>query len=147
MSNPHSDSADPAGLSHEEKLSVIFAQMILQQSNLAMMLLGKMPHPQTGRTVQDIEGARMFIDQMEMLEAKTKGNLSPEEEALLKQSLMSLRLAFVEAVESPAPTEPAPSSETAGQPEKSAAAGSENKPAPEAAGSDADSKKKFSKKY
>ncbi len=30
--------------------------------------------------MQDFEAAKMFIDQLEMLEAKTKGNLTPEEE-------------------------------------------------------------------
>ena len=75
--------------------------MVMQQSNLAMMLLGKVPHPESGQTVRDLDGAKLFIDQLEMLEDKTKGNLTHHEEGLLKQSLMALRLAFVEAVESP----------------------------------------------
>jgi hypothetical protein len=146
MSNPQSGSKGPAHVDRAEIYSALFAQMILQQSNLAMMLLGKMPHPQTGKAVQDIEGAKMFIDQLEMLEVKTKGNLSPDEEALLKHSLMSLRLAFVEAVESPAPAEPAAASEPAGRTGEAPAAASERKPE-EAGDSDADSKKKFSKRY
>src|SRR5207237_8838946 len=44
-------------------------------------------------------GGELFIDLLEMLEAKTKGNLSQEESALLKQTLMTLRMSFVEAVE------------------------------------------------
>ena len=132
----------------EEIQSARFAQMVLQQANLAMMLLGKAPHPQTGETVQDIEGARMFIDQLEMLEVKTKGNLSKEESLLLKQSLMSLQLAFVEAVESPAPAPAGAAPATPDQPPAEAAAGAVGeKPAPAPGIAGEDSRKKFSKKY
>src|SRR3954466_13935754 len=93
------------GISREEMMSALFAQLVMQQSNMAMLLLGKVPHPQTDEKVRDIEAARLFIDQLEMLEAKTKGILNKQEEQLLKQSLMSLRMAFVEAVEPPDPTE------------------------------------------
>ena len=44
----------------------------------------------------------MFIDQLEMLEAKTKGNLNRQEDGLLKQALAALHMAFVEAVDAPA---------------------------------------------
>src|ERR1041385_7084509 len=93
-------------VSREEILAAMFAQMVLQQANMAMMLMGKVPHPQTGERVVDLEGAQMLIDQLEMLEAKTKGNLGKEEQNLLKQSLMSVRMAFVEAVRSPAAPPP-----------------------------------------
>ena len=125
--------------SREEMMSALFGHMVVQQSNMALMLMGNMPHPQSGQTVRDLDAAKLFIDQLEMLEAKTKGNLSKEEEKLLKQSLMNLRLAFVEAVEK-APEEPKPADPTkapgkAGGSEPSQAAPSE------------ESHKKFSKKY
>jgi hypothetical protein len=128
------------GISRSEMLSALFAQLVIQQSNMAMLLMGKVPHPQSGEIVRDIEAARLFIDQLEMLEAKTKGNLSKEEEHLLKQSLMSLRMAFVDAVESPA-------AETTKQTEEVAPAAEnqiEGQPAPAA---EDESKKKFTKKY
>jgi hypothetical protein len=127
----------------EEALTALFAQMVLQLANLAMLLLGKTPHPQSGQRMRDLEGARLFIDQLEMIEAKTKGNLSRDETALLKQTLMSLHLAYVEAVESPASPAPA----EPGSPGPSAApepAAASPAPGEEA---DAESKKKFSKKY
>jgi hypothetical protein len=89
---------NPQDLSREELMSMLFAEMVVQQTNMAMIFLGKAPHPQTGKTHQNLDTARMFIDQLEMLEIKTKGNLSKEEETLLKQSLSHLRLAYVEAV-------------------------------------------------
>ena len=81
-----------ANATREEILSALFANMIIQQADMALMLLGKAPHPQTGQIVQDFEAAKMFIDQLEMLEAKTKGNLNKEETKLLQQSLTALRL-------------------------------------------------------
>ena len=83
-------------------MSSLFVGMVVQQTNMALMLLGRMPHPETGQTMQDIESAKLFIDQLEMLEGKTRGNLDKQEDKLLKQSLTALRLAFVEAVESQA---------------------------------------------
>src|SRR4051812_10157466 len=101
MSDATMPGQDLGSISREEMMSALFAQLVMQQTNMAMLLMGKVPHPQTGQTVRDIEASRLFIDQLEMLEAKTKGNLTKEEEQLLKQSLMSLRMAFVQAVESP----------------------------------------------
>src|SRR5215475_4943183 len=85
----------------DEMMSALFAHLVMQQSNMAMMLMGKTPHPQSGEAVRDLESAKLFIDLLEMLEAKTKGNLTKEEQSLLKQSLMAVRMGFVEAVESP----------------------------------------------
>jgi hypothetical protein len=146
----HSDSGDPlAHASREEIMSALFANMVVQQTNLAMMMLGRVAHPETGQFIQDVETARMFIDQLEMLEVKTKGNLTKEEEGLLKQGLTALRMAFVEAVESPAAGQPRPS---AGGPAPAPPAGpaepkTQSTPAPAASAAEEESRKKFSKKY
>ena len=133
-------------------MTAMFASLVMQQTNMASIFLGLAPHPQTGRMARDLEHAKYFIDQLEMLEEKTRGNLDKREEALLKQSLTSLRLAFVEAVSKPAE----PGGEAGAEKEKSAAASAAAEPAgpppkPEAAGSVApaaeDSRKKFTKKY
>jgi hypothetical protein len=127
-------------ISKADMMSALFAQLVIQQSNMAMLLLGKVPHPQTGETVRDIEAAQLFIDQLEMLETKTKGNLSKEEEQLLKQSLMSLRMAYVDAVQSPAPEKKTPEAVKAPEQGKTVEASAE-------APADEESKKKFTKKY
>jgi hypothetical protein len=128
--------------------SALFAQMVMHQSSMAMMLLGKTPHPQTGHVACDLEAAKFFIDQLEMLEFKTKGNLNQEEARLLKQSLMSLRMAFVESVNSsPAPADdrrqesPPPSGATSNAEPGTPA------PGPAAAPTEEESRKKFTKKY
>ena len=125
-----------------DTLSARFAHLVVQQSSMAMMLLGKSPHPETGQTVRDLDAARFFIDQLEMLEHKTKGNLTQEEATLLKQSLMSLRLAFVESVNSPPPAQAG--AEPAGA---AASPAPDAGPKPAAAPSESESHKKFTKKY
>ena len=122
-------------LSREEMLSVLFAEMVVQQTNMAMIFLGKAPHPQTGKTERRLETARVFIDQLEMLEVKTKGNLTKDEETLLKQSLGHLRLAYVEAVNE--------DEKGGAKPE----AASPPAPAPEAAAVEDEPRKRFTKKY
>jgi hypothetical protein len=104
MSNSPTQSEHGAG--PDQMMSALFASMVMQNTNMALIFLGQAPNPQTGQTAQDLEHARYFIDQLEMLAVKTKGNLDKQEEALLKQSLTHLRLAFVEAVEHPPKTEP-----------------------------------------
>ena len=120
----------------------------MQQSSMARMLLGKTAHPETGQIVRDLEAARFFIDQLEMLEHKTKGNLSQEEVALLKQSLMSLRMAFVESVNSPPPP-PEPRVEQGTPPAEAGPTGEPNQPtaAPATAPDEDEHRKKFTKKY
>ncbi len=61
------------------------------------LFLGQVPHPQTGRPEINLEVGRMFIDQLEMIAEKTKGNLTEDEDEMLKGTLTELRLAFVRA--------------------------------------------------
>jgi len=130
----------------DEMMTALFAHLVMQQSNLAMMLMGKAPHPETGQRVRDLECAKLFIDLLEMLEAKTKGNLTKEEQNLLKQTLTAVRMGFVEAVESPsAQSEPNPKEEQSVEGAKSEADKASSlegaTPAQE------ESHKKFTKKY
>jgi len=147
MNNPdHPEEAAAGG--EKELMSAMFASLVIQQTNMASIFLGLAPHPQTGQISQDLEHAKYFIDQLEMLEAKTRGNLDKHEEGLLRQSLTHLRLAFVEAASKPA-TPPAGGEKSAAP----AAAAEPAAPAPGPAAAHAvppaaeDSRKKFTKKY
>ncbi len=127
--------------------SRLFANMVLQYASMALMFMGRAPHPETGETVKDLEAAQMFIGQLEMLLAKTKGNLTPQEESILKQSLMTARLAFVESIESgvnvPAADPGAPAPPPSPSPEPAPPAASDAGPS----AGEADERKKFVKKY
>jgi hypothetical protein len=128
----------------QDRMFALFAQLILQQTNMAMMLLGKIAHPESGQIHKDVEAARLFIDQLEMLEVKTRGNLTKEESGLLKQSLMDLRLTFVDSVDQAnSPTEPRVE-KASGAPIDVPPGSSANTPPSTA---EEEHRKKFSKKY
>jgi hypothetical protein len=140
---PHTE---PEQATPEEITSGLFAHLVMQQSNMAMMLMGKTPHPETGEVLKDTDAARLFIDLLEMLEVKTKGNLTKDEATLLKRALMATRMAFVESMDStPAGTSAAGQPAAPGpQPAASAASG---QPAAPPQADEEEHKKKFTKKY
>ncbi|MHC5059051.1 MAG: DUF1844 domain-containing protein [Planctomycetota bacterium] len=63
-----------------------------------LMQLGDIENPFVGERKVDLESARYSIDVIAMLEEKTKGNLTPDEERYLKAALHDLRMRYVEAV-------------------------------------------------
>jgi hypothetical protein len=73
-----------------------FATFILSLSHSVLMHLGEAPHPDGDDTHKDLPLARQTIDLLGLLEEKTKGNLTGDEERLLSQVLYDLRLRFVE---------------------------------------------------
>src|SRR5213593_1324529 len=103
MNPSPSEQPKPGARPRAEPQDTLFLEMVAQYTDVALMFLGRVPHPETGKSTRDLDSARAFIERLEMLEAKTKGNLNPAEESLLKQSLMAARLAFVEAVEESVP--------------------------------------------
>lgn len=151
-------------------MSAIFAGMVNQYAQMAFMFLGKVPNPQSGKNEFDIESSKMFIDNLEMLEFKTKGNLSNEEDRFLKSVLTQLRMDFVEALESHSKISKKESSAGISSQDKSSSANgnvvsgsdttTESKPTPEpgsesvnsgvkdsGSSSASDDKRKFVKKY
>ncbi len=148
------DEKNSAGeMQRDELMAALFANMIAQQTQTAFMFLGRIPHPETGQPVQDLETAEFLINQLEMLDIKTRGNLSRDEENLLKQSLTGLRMAFVEAVDQSTETTPSPGNPPAAPAPQSSAPPSPASSEPAAAafssdlGGQEESRKKFSKKY
>jgi hypothetical protein len=87
--------AQPQG---EEPLPhVDFATFVLSLSHSALVHLGEAPNPETGGLERNLPLARQTIDLIAMLEEKTKGNLSGDEERLLGQILFDLRMRYVES--------------------------------------------------
>ena len=81
-----------------------FLDMVSLFSTQAMIGLGKMVNPVTGKAEKTLPAARLFIDTLEMLERKTRGNLNNDETKLLQATLTDLRLMFVEESKAPAET-------------------------------------------
>lgn len=89
-------SAEPAGASAEGPLPpATFPVLISMLATQAMVCLGQIPDPLAGKVEVHLEQAKHFIDLLQMLEEKTKGNLSTEEGGMLEDLLHDLRLAFV----------------------------------------------------
>lgn len=76
--------------------SIDFATFVLSLSHSALMHLGEAPNPETNAFEKDLPLARQTIDLIGMLEEKTKGNLTGDEERLLGQILFDLRMRYVE---------------------------------------------------
>ncbi len=74
-----------------------FSSFILSLYSSGLVQLGKVEDPSTGKKSINLDLAKHTIDMIAMLEEKTKGNLTEEEDNLLKALLSEIRLAFVEA--------------------------------------------------
>ena len=132
------------------ELTQRFIEFVMMQAQNAALFLGQIPNPQTGQAEVNLEVARMFIDQLAMIQEKTRGNLTNEESTVLRNALASLQMAFVEASQgrkagealSSAPAEaPAPDSNP---PAQDSVASTDT---PLAAAAESESKKKFTKSY
>jgi len=73
-----------------------FTELVRTLAVPALMYLGQIPDPQTGQAILAPEAAKLHIDLLSVLEAKTKGNLSDEEQQLITGFLADLRALFVE---------------------------------------------------
>jgi len=72
-----------------------FAQFLSGLATQALMSLGEVENPLTRRRELDLPQAQQTIDLLEILQEKTKGNLSPQEENFLTNVLHDLRLRYV----------------------------------------------------
>ncbi|MEP6776864.1 MAG: DUF1844 domain-containing protein [Chthoniobacterales bacterium] len=137
--------------SQSGELSQRFIEFVMMQAQNAALFLGQIPNPQTGQGEVNLELAKMFIDQLAMIQEKTRGNLTSEEAGVLRSTLSNLQIAFVEVSRqsgSPASTEPkssVPETPVADTPPSSQA---EQAPqASVAAPEQGESRKKFTKSY
>jgi hypothetical protein len=71
------------------------AALLGMLSNQAMVALGLIRNPATGKAEKELPVARYFIDLISVLEQKTQGNLDSDEAAALDETLHTLRMAFV----------------------------------------------------
>lgn len=71
-----------------------FTTFILSLSTSVLVNLGELPGPD-GRVEMHLPMARQTIDLIALLRDKTRGNLTGEEERLLEQVLLDLRMKFV----------------------------------------------------
>jgi hypothetical protein len=96
---PRSEDRDKPSEDKEVPLFEIdFATFVFSLSSSALFHLGLMENPYTKQIERNLPLAKQTIDIIAMLNEKTKGNLSPEEENLIVNLLTDLRLKYVEAL-------------------------------------------------
>lgn len=97
--NGEHDAAERAYAEHasaKELPAIDFLTFIVSMSHSALLHLGDAPDPATGRREQNLPLARQTIDLLAMLQEKTRGNLTGDEERVLSQAIYDLRMRFVE---------------------------------------------------
>ena len=90
--------AEPAGIGAPpapgEKVG--FRDLLSLLISQALAYMGAYPDPRTGQAMVALEPARFYIDLLEVLEQKTKGNLTEEESRVISRALNELRLEYVD---------------------------------------------------
>jgi len=72
-----------------------FVTLVAELAMQASLFMGEVPDPETNEPIEDLNRAKYLIDELGILEEKTKGNLTPEEAGALKNILFDLRMKFV----------------------------------------------------
>ena len=88
-------SAGSPGL-HEPAPEVTFSSFVFSLGTSALMLMGEQLDPHQPRMPVNLSQAKEMIDILSVLEAKTQGNLSPEEQSVLTDMLYALRMKYVD---------------------------------------------------
>ena len=76
------------------EMSQIFIEFIMMQTQNTAHCLGQMPDPRTGQAYVNIPMARVLIDQLSVIRAKTAGNLSAEEQKIIDSAVEEMEQAF-----------------------------------------------------
>ncbi len=121
-----SETTTPEFDKHDQSLMML----VLNLQSGALVQLGKLADPQTGQPRRDLEGARLSIDLLDMLKAKTKGNAHPEVAGLLSRAVMDLKLNYMDELKKER-QEAAPAADAGANPDTAA----ESEPEPDAGGS------------
>ena len=92
---PAEDSRSKGETQPETEAQIDFVSYILTYETQGLVLLGEVPNPYTNKNEENLEAARHVIDILALLQEKTRGNLTPEEDLLLDDMLYRLRLKYM----------------------------------------------------
>jgi hypothetical protein len=120
----------------EHEADGLFLQLLMVFEAQAMVQLGKVVNPASQEVTRDLDGAKATISLIEMLERKTKGNLSADEEGLVRRMLTGLRMNYLDEL-----SRGKRADEKADEAEEESGAESERTPTDEAASQDKGSNK------
>ena len=133
------------------ELSQRFIEFVVMHAQNAALFLGQIPNPKTGEPEVNLDLARMFIDQLAMIQEKTRGNLTSEEAKVLSNALSNLQMAYVEVARETPQGTAQPEAPDGAPPPKSAEETPTGTPEPSApitsTEPETESRKKFTKSY
>ena len=100
LEEPTTEKPESEPAKEEEKTDyqlpeINFATFIFSLNHSVLVHLGIIEDPSTGKKERNLPLAKQTIDILGMLEEKTKGNLSDDEEKMLKNILYDLRMIYI----------------------------------------------------
>lgn len=81
-------------LSEEQQEQLLFMMLVQQHQQIAMMGMGKVENPNTGKIERELKSAKFAIDTLVMLQNYTAGNLPKELDDYLTETLNNLRMNY-----------------------------------------------------
>ncbi len=96
-----SESPKPAASSESDgehqapAFPVTFSSFVISLGSSSLMLMGEKLDPQQQAVPVNLPQAKEIIDLLSVLEEKTKGNLTSEEQTVLRDMLYALRMKYV----------------------------------------------------
>src|SRR2546422_11702196 len=100
------------------ELSQRFIEFVMMHAQNAALFLGQIPNPKTGQGEVNLDLAKMFIDQLSMIQEKTRGNLTNEESTVLRNAISNLQMVYVEVAQHAPKAGTQPQAEQPEQPEQ-----------------------------
>ena len=90
-----SSSTSPSSSTESSGVPVTFSSFVISLGSSSLMLMGEQLDPQQSPLPVNLPQAKEIIDLLSVLEEKTKGNLTSEEQAVLRDMLYALRMKYV----------------------------------------------------
>ena len=91
---PHQEAA-PSDPHQGSGIPVTFSSFVISLGSSSMMLMGEQLDPQQPPMPPNLPQAKDIIDLLSVLENKTQGNLTTDEQAVLRDMLYALRMKYV----------------------------------------------------
>jgi hypothetical protein len=78
------------------EMTQVFIEFVMMHAQNAALFLGQIPNPRGGEVELNLPLAKMFIDQLAVIRARTEGSLKPDEQKVIDSAMSQLQLAYGE---------------------------------------------------
>ena len=99
-------------MSNNEKNTMLFIQLVSMFHAAAMQQMGKIKNPMSDTLERDLTQAQLSIDILDMLNEKSKGNLTADEDKFVKTVIQELKLNYVDEIGKEQQSSPTPKETT-----------------------------------